>query len=170
MEVTGIRKCSSEDFDPIYSIINEAALAYKNVIPADQWKDPYMSKTELQHEIDEGVHFWGYEENGKLLGVMAIQEVNDVSLIRHAYVRKAYQNQGIGGKLLSNLRYQATNPVLIGTWAAATWAIRFYEAHGFKQISKETKDKLLRTYWSISERQAETSVVLADKKWASNQF
>lgn len=149
----------------MYFIINEAAIAYKNVIPADQCKDPYMSETELQHEINDGVNFWGYEENGNLIGIMGIQDVKDVSLIRHAYVRRANQNQGVGTKLLVYLCNHAMRPVLVGTWAAATWAIRFYESHGFTQVSKGTKDRLLRTYWSIPERQVETSVVLADKNW-----
>ena len=164
-----IRRCLDEDFETIFLVINEAAQIYKGVIPADRWKEPYMSKTELEHEIRDGVRFWGYEENGNIVGVMGIQDLGDVSLIRHAYVRKTKQNQGIGKKLLVHLCGQATRPVLVGTWAAATWAIRFYEKHGFKQVTKETKDRLLRTYWSIPERQVETSVVLADDKWQKNQ-
>ena len=167
--MTRIRRCLDEDFETISQIINEAAQVYKGVIPADRWKEPYMSRTELEHEIRDGVHFWGYEENGNLLGVMGIQDLGDVSLIRHAYVRKTNQNRGIGKKLLYHLCDQATKPVLVGTWAAATWAIRFYERHGFKQVTKETKDRLLRRYWSIPERQVETSVVLADDKWQKNQ-
>jgi N-acetylglutamate synthase-like GNAT family acetyltransferase len=146
----------------MYCIINEAATAYKNVIPADQWKDPYMSKTELQHEIKDGVTFWCYEREKKLVGIMGIQHVKDVSLIRHAYVRKTSQNQGVGTKLLAYLCNHATRPVLVGTWAAATWAIHFYESHGFTQVTEETKNRLLRTFWSIPERQVETSVVLAN--------
>ena len=124
-----------------------------------------MSRDELQREIHDGVRFWGYEENGELVGVMGIQDVADVSLIRHAYVRKSKQNQGIGRKLLSDLHNQTSRPMLVGTWADATWAIHFYEKHGFQQVTRETKDRLLRKYWSIPERQVETSVVLADKKW-----
>jgi N-acetylglutamate synthase-like GNAT family acetyltransferase len=168
-QLAGIRRCLDEDFETIYHIVNEAAEAYKGVIPADRWKEPYMSRMELQHEIHDGVRFWGYEENGKLLGVMGVQDVSDVSLIRHAYVRTANQNQGIGKKLLAYLCSQSTRPFLVGTWAAATWAIGFYEKHGFKQVTKATKDMLLRKYWSIPERQVETSVVLADDRWARTQ-
>ncbi len=115
--------------------------------------------------MDEGVVFWGYEKNGKLMGVMGIQYVQDVTLIRHAYVRPARQNQGIGGSLLANLRGQTDRPILMGTWTDAIWAIRFYEKHGFRLLSSEEKDRVLRKYWSIPERQTETSVVLADQKW-----
>jgi len=160
-----IHQCDKTDFDIMYEIINEAAQAYKGVIPADCWKEPYMSKDELRHEVDEGVIFWGYEEDGGLVGVMGIQHVQDVTLIRHAYVRTAKQNRGIGRRLLSYLREQTTRPILIGTWADAVWAIRFYEKHGFRSVSSEEKDRLLGEYWSILERQIETSVVLADQKW-----
>jgi GNAT superfamily N-acetyltransferase len=163
-----IRQCDDRDFATIYSIINEAAQAYQGVIPPDRWKEPYMSPDELRHEIQEGVVFWGYEEQGQLLAVMGIQNVQDVTLIRHAYVRPARQNQGIGGKLLSALRRQTTRPILIGTWAAAVWAIRFYEKHGFRLVSSQEKERLLRKYWSIPERQIETSVVLADAKWKAH--
>jgi GNAT superfamily N-acetyltransferase len=124
-----------------------------------------MSKDELRHEINEGVVFWGYEENDELLGVIGIQDVQDVTLMRHAYVRTERRNQGIGGKLLSALRKHTTCPVLIGTWAAAVWAVRFYENHGFRMVTQEEKERLLRKYWSIPERQVETSVVLADRRW-----
>jgi len=160
-----IRQCDNTRFDMIYEIINDAAQAYKGVIPADCWKEPYMSKDELRREMDEGVVFWGYEEGGELVGVMGIQHIQDVTLIRHAYVRTAKRNQGIGRKLLSYLRKQTTCPILIGTWADAVWAIRFYEKHGFRLVSSEEKGRLLRKYWSIPERQIETSVVLADQKW-----
>ncbi|MFQ5796199.1 MAG: GNAT family N-acetyltransferase [Candidatus Bipolaricaulia bacterium] len=160
-----MRQCDSSEFETIYSIINDAAQAYKGVIPDDCWKEPYMAKDELRHETDEGVVFWGYEEDGELVGAMGIQHVQDVTLIRHAYVRTAKRNQGIGGKLLSSLREQAARPILVGTWADAVWAIRFYEKHGFRLVSPEEKDRLLRKYWSIPERQIETSVVLADQKW-----
>ena len=159
-----IRLCVDSDFETIYEIINDAAQAYKDVIPADRWKEPYMSKDGLRHEIDDGVVFWGYEEDGELVGVMGIQHVQDVTLIRHAYVRAARWNQGIGSKLLNHLRKQATRPILIGTWADAVWAIRFYEKHGFRQVTQEEKNRLLRKYWSIPERQVETSVVLAEKR------
>ena len=160
-----IRQCDNSEVELIYSIINDAAEAYKGVIPGDRWEEPYMSKDELQHEIDQGVVFWGYEQDGQLVGVMGIQHLQDVTLIRHAYVRTAKQNQGMGGKLLSSLRQQATRPLLVGTWADALWAIRFYEDHGFRLVSWEEKERLLRKYWSIPERQVETSVVLADQKW-----
>ena len=160
-----IRQHNHSKAGMIYTVINDAAQAYHGVIPADCWKEPYMSKDELQHEMDAGVAFWGDEEDGQLMGVMGIQHVQDVTLIRHAYVRTGKQNQGIGGQLLSYLRSQTTRPILIGTWANAMWAVRFYEKHGFRLVSSEEKDRLLRRYWSIHERQIETSVVLADEEW-----
>ena len=160
-----IRRCTEGDFDTVYTIINDAAMAYKGVIPADRWHEPYMSKEELRREIDAGVIFWGYAENGELVGVMGIQNVQDVTLFRHAYVRTAMRNRGIGGKLLSFLYGQTSRPVLIGTWAVADWAIRFYENHGFRLVSADEKNRLLRKYWSIPERQTEMSAVLADQKW-----
>ncbi len=160
-----IRPCNNRDFEIIHSIINDAARVYKGVIPEDRWKEPYMSEDELQHQINEGVAFWGYEEDSKLIGVMGIQPVQDVSLIRHAYVRPARQKNGIGGRLLFELCRQNDRPMLIGTWADAVWAIRFYEKHGFKMVSQREKNRLLKKYWSIPARQVETSVVLADRKW-----
>ena len=160
-----ICQCDDKDFEDIHSIINEAAVAYRGVIPGDRWKEPYMPRNELKHEMDEGVVFWGYEEDGELIGVMGIQHIQDVTLIRHAYVRPAKQHQGIGGKLMSELRSQTSRPTLVGTWADAVWAIRFYEKHGFRLVSPEEKDRMLKRYWSIPERQTETSVVLADQKW-----
>jgi N-acetylglutamate synthase-like GNAT family acetyltransferase len=164
-EKTMIRQCEDSEFETIYAIINDAAQVYRGVIPADCWEEPYMSRDKLQHELDAGVVFWGYEEGGDLVGVMGIQHVQDVTLIRHAYVRLSKQNQGIGSKLLSTLRTLTTRPTLVGTWADAAWAIHFYEKHGFRLVSSQEKDRLLRTYWSISERQVETSVVLADERW-----
>lgn len=160
-----IRQCRNSEFETIYSIINDAAQAYKGVIPADCWKEPYLSKDELWYEINAGVLFWGCEEDDELIGVMGIQHVQDVTLIRHAYICMVRQNQGIGSKLLSYLRLRTTRPLLIGTWADAIWAVRFYEKHGFRLVSLEEKDRLLRKYWSVPERQIETSVVLADEKW-----
>jgi N-acetylglutamate synthase-like GNAT family acetyltransferase len=160
-----IRRCTAQDFDRIHTIINDGAQAYKGIIPADRWTEPYMSTHQLQHEIDEGVIFWGYEASGQLSGVMGIQPVRDVTLIRHAYVLTTNQKQGIGAHLLAHLREQATGPVLIGTWADATWAIRFYEKHGFQLVAGQEKDELLKKYWAIPERQVETSVVLADAVW-----
>jgi GNAT superfamily N-acetyltransferase len=164
-KTVAVRPCEDSEFDVIWEIVNDAARAYQGVIPADRWKEPYMPKDELRHEMHEGVVFWGYEEGGELLGVMGIQQVQDVTLIRHAYVRTARQNEGIGGRLLFHLREQTTRPILIGTWQDAVWAIRFYEKHGFRTVSPEEKRRLLRRYWSIPERQVETSVVLADQKW-----
>ncbi len=155
-----IRPCDEPDFETVYAIINDAAEAYRGVIPEDRWHEPYMSSEELRREIASGVRFWGYEAGGELLGVMGIQDVEDVTLIRHAYVRTPSRNQGIGGRLLSELRRLTSRPILIGTWAAATWAIRFYERHGFALVTSEEKDRLLRRYWRIPERQVETSVVL----------
>ena len=160
-----IRRCLESDFEATYIIVNEAAQAYRGVIPTDCWRKPYMTRDELRNEIRDCVVFWGYEENGDLLGVMGIQNVKDVSLIWHAYVRSTNQNYGVGGKLLSHLRSLTSRPILVGTWKDATWAVRFYTNHGFKLVSNETKDRLLREYWSISDRQIETSVVLADDTW-----
>jgi len=157
-----IRKCKKTDFEDIYAIINDSAVAYKGIIPADRWKEPYMPREELKHEIDDGISFYGYEEDGEMLGVMGIQDVRDVTLIRHSYVHTSKRGQGIGGKLLARLRRLTDRPVLIGTWADALWAIRFYEKHGFRLVTKEEKDRLLKKYWSIPEHQIETSVVLAD--------
>ncbi len=159
-----IRPCEERDIDIIYEIINDAAQAYRGIIPTDRWKEPYMSRDELRHEIGEGVEFWGYMENGELMGVMGMQDIEDVTLMRHAYVRTARRRRGIGGRLLSELRKKASHPILIGTWASAVWAVRFYEAHGFCLVSPEEKDRLLKRYWSIPERQIETSVVLAERR------
>jgi N-acetylglutamate synthase-like GNAT family acetyltransferase len=159
-----IRLCLDTDFEAVLEIINDAARAYKGHIPADRWQEPYMSREYLQHELTSGVVFWGYEEGGTLLGVMGIQDVQDVTLIRHAYVRTAMRGKGIGGKLLAHLKTLAVRPTLVGTWAAATWAIGFYEKHGFRLVTWEEKERLLRKYWNIPERQTETSVVLADRR------
>ena len=160
-----IRCCDERDFELIWSIINDGARAYQSVIPADCWTEPYMSRDELHDEMQDGVTFWGYEENQALKGVMGIQQVEDVTLIRHAYVRTGSQKRGIGGCLLSHLRKLAQGPVLIGTWADAVWAIRFYEKHGFHHVAPEQKTHLLKRYWNVSDRQGETSVVLVDPTW-----
>jgi len=165
-----IRRCLEADFEATYIIINEAAEAYRGVIPIDCWREPYMAKDELRSEIRDGVVFWGYEEDADLLGVMGIQSVKDVSLIRHAYVRSTNQNHGIGSRLLSHLRTLTSRPTLVGTWKDATWAVRFYANHGFRLVPKETKDRLLREYWSISDRQIEASVVLADEGWVKGHM
>lgn len=158
-----IRCCTEPDFEAIYQIVNDAAIAYKGIIPADRWREPYMPRAELRHEIDAGVRFWGIVDEGQLAGVMGIQDVLDVTLIRHAYVRSALRGRGIGGRLLEHLVTLTDRPLLVGTWAAATWAIRFYERHGFRLVSAEEKGRLLRKYWSIPERQVETSVVMAQR-------
>jgi GNAT superfamily N-acetyltransferase len=155
-----IRRCAGADFQAINAVINEAAQAYRGVIPADSWHEPYMTDSALRTEIDAGVHFWGWDESRALIGIMGIQHVRDVTLIRHAYVRTAHQGRGIGGTLLKFLADQATGSLLVGTWAAAHWAIRFYERHGFRLVAPAEKDRLLSTYWSIPRRQEETSVVL----------
>lgn len=155
-----IRRCTNADFEAIEAIINEAAEAYRGVIPADRWHEPYMTREELASEIAAGVIFWGWEDAGALAGVMGLQKVKDATLIRHAYVRTGQQGKGIGGVLLKSLADQTSGKLLVGTWAAAEWAIRFYERHGFRLVSPEEKDRLLKTYWSIPERQIETSVVL----------
>jgi len=160
-----IRPCTADDFEMMYAIINDAAQAYKGVIPVDRWCEPYMSREYLQHEIDAGVRFWGYEEDGRLVGIMGIQDVQNVTLIRHAYVRTSLRNHGAGGKLMAHLKTLIIRPSLVGTWASASWAIRFYEKQGFRLVNHEEKERLLRIYWSIPERQTETSVVLADERW-----
>jgi len=160
-----IRRCDDKDFDAVLKIINDAAYAFKGVIPADRWKEPYMSKEHLRHEMDAGIVFWGYEEKGELLGVMGNQDVQDVTLIRHAYVRTSCRNHGIGGKLIVYLKTLSARPILVGTWKTASWAIRFYEKYGFRLVAREESERLLREYWSIPERQTETSAVLADPKW-----
>ena len=152
-----IRPCRDHERAAILAIVNAAAAAYRGVIPADRWHEPYMPAAELDAEIAAGCAFWGYEADGGLLGVMGIQPVRDVDLIRHAYVLPASQGLGVGGELLEHLLASATRPVLVGTWAAAEWAIRFYRRHGFEPAPQD----LLRTYWTIPERQVETSVVLA---------
>src|SRR6476646_2191856 len=160
--MTPIRICREDERAAVVSIINSAAEAYRGIIPADRWHEPYMSAGELDREIASGVTFWGYDEsNGTLAGVMGLQPVRDVDLIRHAYVLPAKQRQGIGSQLLQHLRQVSTRRLLVGTWAAAEWAIPFYERHGFGLVSPARKTALLMTYWNIPERQIETSVVLA---------
>ena len=165
MEIDMIRTCKQSDINDMYDIINDAAHAYRGIIPEDRWHEPYMPKSELQHEIDDGVRFWGYEDNGELIGVMGIQDKGDVDLIRHAYVRTERRKQGVGTKLLLHLESRSDKPILIGTWADATWAIHFYQKNGYRLLQKDEKNRLLRKYWTIPERQVETSVVLADGKY-----
>lgn len=165
-----IKKCDDNDFNDIYIIINDVSAAYKGIIPKDRWHEPYMSVDELKGQIDKGVEFWGYYSDNVLTGVMGIQDRGDVCLIRHAYVRTVMRGQGIGGKLLTYMIMKTDLPVLIGTWAAAVWAIGFYKKYGFKMVDDAAKDMLLKKYWSIPQRQIETSVVLADEKWLSENL
>lgn len=160
-----IRKGTADDFEEIFAIINDAAIAYKGVIPADRWHEPYMSKEELQAQIEDGVRFSCYVDNDEIIGVMGIQDKAEVKLIRHAYVKTKQRNKGIGALLLQELIKDATQPILIGTWKAAAWAIRFYEKHGFRLVGEEEKNRLLKKYWAIPDRQVETSVVLVDEKY-----
>ncbi len=160
-----IRPCNAMDVPVMLEIINDAARAYRGVIPADCWTEPYMPEDELRREIEDGVQFWGVEQEGHLVAVMGIQHVRDVSLLRHAYVRTVSRQKGFGGELLGVLRVQTSKPLLVGTWAAAVWAVRFYEKHGFRLVTPGEKDVLLKKYWNISDRQVETSVVLADEAW-----
>ncbi|HXX13038.1 MAG TPA: GNAT family N-acetyltransferase [Burkholderiales bacterium] len=156
-----IRACTERDLCDIYAVINDGAHAYRGVIPTEHWRDPYMPLDELRSEIAAGVRFWGYELSDQLIGVMGLQEVLNAALIRHAYVRTAYRNQGVGGQLLAELRNQTERRLLVGTWAAARWAIRFYEKHGFRLADERTKNRLLKRYWSIATAQIAASVVLA---------
>lgn len=155
-----IRPCTDDDRPAILAIVNAAAEAYRDVIPADRWREPYMDREELDREIEGGVVFWGYERDDGLVGVMGVQDVGDVDLIRHAYVSPAAQRRGVGAALLAALMRSRVRPTLVGTWAAADWAIRFYERNGFELLPTETAATLLTRHWDIPERQIETSVVL----------
>jgi GNAT superfamily N-acetyltransferase len=164
-----IRKNMDADLAAMSGIINAAAQAYRGVIPADRWHDPYMPLEELKKEIADGVLFWVGEEDGHLLGVMGIQDKGEVALVRHAYVAPGLQRKGVGTKLLRHVQPLTGKPVLIGTWADASWAIDFYRRNGFTVVSNADKDYLLSRYWSIPARQIETSVVLADARWMATQ-
>lgn len=164
-----IRKGTDDDFEEIFNIINDAAIAYKGVIPPDRWHEPYMSKKELQEQIGDGVRFSCYVDNNEIIGVMGIQDKADVILIRHAYVRTKQRKKGIGTILLQELIKDAKKPILIGTWKAADWAISFYEKHGFRLVEEEKKNPLLKKYWAIPDRQVETSVVLVDGKYKGSK-
>jgi GNAT superfamily N-acetyltransferase len=156
-----IAPCSATDVEAIHRIVNDAAAAYCGVIPDDCWHEPYMPRDELDAEIATGVQFSGYWNNGELVGVMGIQHVADVTLIRHAYVRPDFQRRGIGAALLAALQKQADErTLLVGTWADAAWAISFYERNGFRRRPDTETRRLLRTYWAIPDRQAAVSVVL----------
>jgi N-acetylglutamate synthase-like GNAT family acetyltransferase len=160
-----IHQSRPSDLAAIGAIINDAAQAYRGVIPADRWHEPYMPREELAAEIAAGVIFWIAEQDEHIVGVMGIQDKGDVALVRHAYVAPAAQRKGIGRGLLRQLETLTAKPVLIGTWAAASWAIEFYVQNGFTLLAQSEKERLLRKYWSIPERQIETSVVLADRRW-----
>ena len=164
-----IRQCKESDFSVLAEVINDAARVYKGMIPDDCWNEPYMPAEELHKEIEDGIVFWGFEKDGQLLGVMGIQDKNDVTLIRHAYVRIQTQKMGIGTQLLLHLEAMTDKPILIGTWAAASWAISFYQKNGYALVSEEEKNRLLRKYWSIPERQVETSIVLANQTWFNSR-
>ena len=163
--MTDIRKATDADFNAILTIINDAAQAYRGVIPADRWHEPYMPANELTKEIADGIVFWVAERDGRVVGVMGMQDKREVALVRHAYVASNIQRGGVGTKLLRHVETQIDKPILIGTWAAAAWAIDFYQRNGFEVLPTKVKDRLLRTYWSIPERQIETSVVLANHRW-----
>jgi N-acetylglutamate synthase-like GNAT family acetyltransferase len=160
-----LRKSTEADFPAILAIINDAARAYRGVIPADRWHEPYMSAPELRQEIAAGVEFWVAEQEGRIAGVMGIQDKGDVTLVRHAYVVPSTQRSGLGTRLLRHVESLVDKPILIGTWASASWAIDFYRRNGFSMLDDKEKNRLLRKYWSIPERQIETSVVLASKSW-----
>jgi N-acetylglutamate synthase-like GNAT family acetyltransferase len=164
-----IRQSLESDRPAILAIVNDAAQAYRGVIPADRWHEPYMPADELDREISAGVVFWLAEEQGRLLGVMGIQDKGDVALVRHAYTAPTLQRSGVGTTLLRHVRGLVEKPVLIGTWASASWAIGFYQRNGFTVLPNDDKDRVLRKYWSIPERQIETSVVLADGRWMASQ-
>jgi GNAT superfamily N-acetyltransferase len=159
--VHNVRPCRDDERAAILAIVNAAAQAYRGVIPADRWHEPYMPAAEIAAEIAAGVGFWGCETDGVLVGVMGFQPVRDVDLIRHAYVLPAHQRRDIGGTLLRHLRRLSARPMLVGTWAAADWAIRFYQRHGFALVSPARKSALLKTYWTVPDRQIEASAVLA---------
>jgi GNAT superfamily N-acetyltransferase len=155
-----IRTCTDADVPAIDEIINTAAMAYKGVIPADCWHEPYMKRSDLLSEIANGVRFSGWDDGGMLMGVMGLQDVREATLIRHAYVRPSHQSRGVGSALLKHLIEQTRRPLLVGTWADAKWAIRLYERHGFRLASADEKNRVLDTYWTIPTRQRDTSVVL----------
>ena len=164
-EAPVIRRCQPADFADLVAVINDGASAYRGIIPADCWKEPYMPAAELEEEIAAGVTFWACHEDGRIVAVMGLQEVGDVTLIRHAYTRTSPQGRGLGSALLRHLRGRTSRPILIGTWRAATWAIRFYQGHGFRLVSEADKRLLLQRYWTVPERQIQESVVLADARW-----
>ena len=163
-----VRACREDDFSRIHFIINDAATAYRGVIPDDRWHEPYMPEEALRAEIAAGVRFLGCcSPPDTLLGVMGAQSVRDVTLIRHAYVLSARRRTGVGSALVAALMSSTQRPVLVGTWKAASWAVAFYQRHGFRRVDDTAS--LLRRYWRIPERQIATSVVLADRRWFAAQ-
>ena len=160
-----IRQSVPADFEAILAVINDAAQAYRDVIPPDRWHEPYMPAEELANEIVAGVAFWVAERDGRVAGVMGMQDKGDVVLVRHAYVETSAQKTGVGTSLLRHVESLVDKPILIGTWSAATWAIDFYRRNGYTQVHSEDKERLLRQYWSIPVRQIETSVVLGNRRW-----
>jgi len=164
-----IRQSKAEDFEAMLAIVNDAAQAYRGVIPGDRWREPYMPADELAKQIADSVVFWVAEDKGTLLGVMGIQDKGDVALVRHAYIATTSQRKGFGTRLLRHVESLSDKPILIGTWADASWAIEFYRRNGFTVVPTSDKDRLLRKYWSIPLRQIETSVVLADGRWMKAQ-
>ena len=160
-----IRPCAPDDLESIFSVIEDASRRYKGAIPADRWKEPYMPRDEIVHEIKDGVEFWVIGDEDGISGVMGLQDKRDVQLIRHAYVLTGSQGRGTGSALLRHIYALTSLPVLVGTWKAAHWAISFYERHGFREVDPVTKDFLLNKYWNIPARQTETSTVLADRRW-----
>jgi N-acetylglutamate synthase-like GNAT family acetyltransferase len=160
-----LRRSADADLAAMTAIVNDAAQAYRGVIPADRWQDPYMPENELSDEISSGIEFWVAEEDGRLLGVMGLQDKGEVVLVRHAYISTRAQRKGVGTMLLRHVESLTEKPVLIGTWAAASWAIEFYRRNGYRVLAHGEKTRLLRKYWTIPQRQIETSVVLADRRW-----
>ena len=162
-----IRRSTDADLPAMVAIVNDAAGAYRGIIPSDQWHEPYMPRDELVREMAQGIDFWVAEDAGRLVGLMGIQDKGDVTLVRHAYVATTTQRSGVGTRLLRHIADLTDKPILIGTWADASWAIDFYLRNGFSLVPERQKERLLRTYWSIPDRQIETSVVLADERWSA---
>jgi GNAT superfamily N-acetyltransferase len=156
-----IKKLSLKDSSIIYEVINEAARAYRGIIPEDCYHEPYMSKEELRREMGS-MTFFGWDQGGKTIGVIGFQPIKDITLVRHTYVLPGYQRKGIGKKLLNQVKQMTkTKQLLVGTWADAIWAIQFYRKHGFELMPE--KDELLSKYWDVPRHQVENSVVLGIK-------
>jgi N-acetylglutamate synthase-like GNAT family acetyltransferase len=164
-----IREAELTDILEICAVINDGASAYRGVIPEDRWHEPYMRADEVASEIEAGIQFSCYTEDGEILGVMGVQDKGHVVLIRHAYIRTAARRRGIGAELLSTLIHTTDKPILIGTWRAAEWAIDFYQKHGFEVLPDYKAQELLHKYWKVPTRQMETSVVLADQRFIAEE-